>query len=203
MLQLGFAHMKRHFSKKNTEEGLSVGREGKESHSLILMGYCSSPHGICGGFSFFPISKRDSILSNGMEVFLKKSNHADASYERYEIAKITKGNKWILFLDQVVDRNEAELLTPAEVYCERATFPKIDNTSEFYLADLIGLSIFSYESGELLGKCSGHYHNGAQDVLILELQNETLELPFIEYYFPEINLARSEMRIRRPEVISE
>ncbi|HAZ12535.1 MAG: 16S rRNA processing protein RimM [Bdellovibrionales bacterium GWA2_49_15] len=175
----------------------------KESNSLILMGYCPSPHGIRGGFSFFPISKEDSILKLGMDIFLKKSNNVDSEYHSYKIAKISKGNKWILFLDRVLDRNEVESLTPVEVYCDRASFPELDNTSEFYLGDLIGLAVLSYDTGEPLGKCSGHYHNGAQYVLVLDIQNEMVELPFIEYFFPEINLARGEIKIRRPEVISE
>ncbi|MBI2519132.1 MAG: 16S rRNA processing protein RimM [Bdellovibrio sp.] len=175
----------------------------KQRNELILMGYCPNPHGVHGGFSFFPISRKDSILQHGMEVFLKKSNSTDNSCEPYKIAKINKGNKWILFFDQIIDRNQVESLTPAEVYCAREAFPKLESKSEFYLADLIGLKIYSFETGDFLGKCLNHYHNGAQYVLVLKLQNETIELPFIDYFFPEINLARGEMRIRMPEVISE
>ncbi len=174
-----------------------------QSNSLILVGYCPYPHGIQGALSFFPASKEDSILTSGMEIFLKKSKEAVENYQRYEIKKITKGNKWIIYLDGQDNRNAADLLTPCEVYCERTAFPVLNNKNQYYLADLIGLRVYSYDTGEVLGRCTGHYHNGAQYVLVLELQNETVELPFIDYFFPEIDLTNGEMRVRRPEVVSE
>ena len=174
-----------------------------QNNQLILVGYCPYPHGIQGALSFFPISPEDSILENGAEIFLKKSKTSEAICQCYKIKKISKGNKWIILLDAQLDRNAAELLTPCEVYCDRLAFPDLHDSNQYYLADLIGLKVSSYDTGELLGKCIGHYHNGAQYVLVLELKNETVELPFVDYYFPEINLERGEMRIRTPEVISE
>lgn len=68
---------------------------------------------------------------------------------------------------EIKDRNDAEALKGARLYIERAKLPATE-PDEFYLEDLVGLSVFN-ETGAPLGMVAAVYNFGAGD--IIELKN--------------------------------
>ncbi len=48
------------------------------------------------------------------------------------------------------------------------------------------LNIDGYEIGKVLS----YFDNGAQTVLKIKLESEVIELPFVEVFFPNVNIDR-------------
>ena len=50
-----------------------------------------------------------------------------------------------------------------------------------------------------MGKVDSFYENGAQVVLKLNLNGEKIELPFVEVFFPYLDISKNKIVMVRPE----
>jgi 16S rRNA processing protein RimM len=99
---------------------------------------------------------------------------------------------------EVETRDQAEALRGLRLYITRDQLPEPDE-DEFYLADLIGLSVASPE-GEAMGVVKSVHDFGAGD--LLEIQPEagpSWWLPFTRETVPEILIAERRLVAIRPE----
>jgi len=177
-----------------------------ENISLLTLGHCNSPHGIKGGFSCRLYNVEESSLEFIKEIYLyPKSDNSSlkAEGELFHVRSVRMASKIVLFLKGVNDRNHAEELIPFEIRVNRNDLPNLEEEGEYYLADLIGLEVREFSSGEKIGIVSKFYDNGAQPVLVIEGDDTFLELPFVEAFFKEVDLDKRLIRAIRPEVISE
>ena len=76
-------------------------------------------------------------------------------------------NMVILSLEEIADRNQAELLRQAELYITRDQATPCGENENF-ITDLIGLRVVD-ENKEELGKCTDVFQTGANDVYEIEL----------------------------------
>lgn len=74
---------------------------------------------------------------------------------------------WSLSLEEIADRNQAELLRQAELYITRDQATPCGENENF-ITDLIGLRVVD-ENKEELGKCTDVFQTGANDVYEIEL----------------------------------
>jgi 16S rRNA processing protein RimM len=169
----------------------------------LELGFCGRPHGIKGAFSFNLVNAKDSILKKGMEVLLKASNDKSSlpsEGEIYKIKKIQFGNKTIVELIDVNDRNKVEDMIPFTIWTKRSVFPKI-NDDEIYLSDLVSLKVVDQEMN-FIGNIVGIGTNGAQDILSIETsEGEVLEVLFLEQFIQTINIEEGFISIIPPELI--
>ena len=170
---------------------------------LVELGYCNKPHGIKGAFSFFLINGKDSVLKKGMLVSLHPANERSSLDERgepFKIAKIQHGNKVIVELEGVFDRNQVESMVPFSIWLTREQFPKLVE-GEIYLSDLIGYKVLD-ESMADYGKVVEIGTNGVQDILCVEdLNGEIVEILLIDQFVTEINSEKKTVHINVPELI--
>lgn len=169
---------------------------------LVELGTCNRPHGIKGGFQFFLHNPEDSILSKNSKIIIHPKSGASSVLkdgETHKIKSIQFGNKTICYLDGISDRNIVEAMVPFTISYPRSEFPELME-DEFYLNDLLGLKVLSNLSGDELGKVQDFYDNGAQTVLKIKLAKETIELPLIDNFFPEINIEEGFITMVTPEV---
>ncbi|MBC77486.1 MAG: 16S rRNA processing protein RimM [Halobacteriovoraceae bacterium] len=169
---------------------------------LIHLGSCSRPHGIKGGFSAHLINHHDSSLEAGSKVILRpknKSSSISEDGEEFEVNSISFGNKCILYFSGVEDRNSVESMIPFEIYINRSELPEPEDGS-YYLEDLVGLKVLD-EKGVELGKVKTYFDNGAQTVLVVKKSKGTVELPFVEQFFPEVNIEEGHIVMIEPELI--
>ncbi len=99
---------------------------------------------------------------------------------------------------EVATREEAEALRGLRLFITRDSLPPPE-ADEFYLADLIGLSVETAE-GEALGKVKSVHDFGAGD--LLEIQppaGATWWLPFTRENVPEVKIAEGRLVAVRPE----
>jgi 16S rRNA processing protein RimM len=166
---------------------------------LVELGTCTKPHGIKGGF-LFNLDGTESVLKSGKTITikpLKESSTVKPEGEDYKIISIAFGNKIICYLDGIDDRNVVEAMIPFILLYPRNKFPQLD-THEYYLNDLIGLTVFS-PADEEIGIITSHYDNGAQTVVKVQTENEILEVPFVELFFPDVDVKKRRVTMIMPE----
>ena len=102
-------------------------------------------------------------------------------------------------VEEVQTREQAEALRGLRLYIPRERLPAPDDEDEYYLVDLIGLSVVTPE-GEALGVVRSVHDFGAGD--LLEIQPPTGAswwLPFTREAVPEVRIAERTIVAVRPE----
>jgi 16S rRNA processing protein RimM len=169
----------------------------------IHIGHCTTPHGIKGEFSFVLYGHEDSVLREGSVVSLmprSTSSSIPQDGKEFSVKKINFGNKIIVVLEGVSDRNEVEAMVPFDIYFARENFPDAGD-DEYYLNDLLGLEVIDFITKTSFGRVIDFYENGVQVVLRIKTDNEILELLFIEQYVPEVDLENGTIEVIIPEMI--
>ena len=169
----------------------------------IHIGHCTTPHGIKGEFSFVLYNPEDSVLSNGALISLlprSTSSSVPRDGKDYKIKKISIGNKAIVTLEGVFDRNTVEAMVPFDIYFDRKNFPETED-DEYYLNDLLGLVVFDFLTKKLIGRVLDFYENGAQVVLKIKTESDILEILFIDQYVPVVDIDNGRIEIIIPEMI--
>lgn len=162
----------------------------KEKPKMITLATVSQPHGIRGEAELRLLNAEDSILEEGMTVYLYPSSEksqVSPGGEEWVISKIRFGNKVICYFEGIKDRTHLETLLPFEVRLPREAFPETDE-DEVYLVDLIDMDVFNPE-GVHLGKLENFSDNGMQYLFNVRLDDgSVVTLPYVEAFFPSIDV---------------
>ncbi len=173
-----------------------------DKQHLIKLGFVANPHGIRGEAELRLFNTEDSVLEDGMKVFLFPSSQKSkisAAGEEWLIKNVRFGNKVICQFDGVRDRTHLESLIPFEIFLDRDTFPEPED-GEVYLVDLIGMDVIN-EAGEVLGTLESFSDNGMQylfDVRMAPL-GEIMTLPYVDAFFPKIDVENRQITMILPE----
>lgn len=171
----------------------------------IEFGTCKKPFGIKGAFSFHLFNIQESHLKNGSEILLmplSKESSLNEMGETFKIKSINITTKVNCFLGDIKDRNIVEAMIPFSILYERS---KLENLAddEFYYEDLLGCDVVDYDDGCEIGVVLDYYESGAQVIVQIQSSRETIELPFIKQFFPEFNLEKKIIQMKKFEVLSE
>jgi 16S rRNA processing protein RimM len=98
------------------------------SDELVPVGRVGKPHGLDGSFFVEGASEREDVFAAGATVFLG-GDEAKVVASRHGA-----GGRPVIRLDRRVERG-SELAVP------RATLPQLDDEDEFYVFQLVGLSV--------------------------------------------------------------
>jgi 16S rRNA processing protein RimM len=106
------------------------------------------------------------------------------------------GNLVLMHLEGVDTRNDAELLVEATLYARRDDLPE-PAEDEFWADDVIGLSVIDAETGRKRGEVKDLLSSSGQDYLEIKLEesNETIIIPFLNHFFPEVDVEKGELKI--------
>ncbi len=188
-------------------DGLETHYKGVQvSHmpeDLVEVGYCAKPHGIKGAFHFVVGNTEDSVLSDGLSVYLHPASpksQISKDGEKHIIKKITFGHKVMVYIDGVNDRNKVEEMIPFKISVSRADFPEVDD-DEVYVTDVIGCIALNIENDEVVGTVHDFYDNGAQIVLKINTKNGIEEIPFVDQFVPEVDIENKTIKVRLLEFI--
>ena len=102
-----------------------------------------------------------------------------------------------VFMEGITDRNAAEELKGLELGIARTALGDAGDEDDFFLVDLIGLSVQD-EAGQPLGTVKWVHDFGAGDVLELQLsaQKKTEMAPFSIEAVPEVNVKEGYLVVR-------
>jgi 16S rRNA processing protein RimM len=138
---------------------------------LVVIGRVGKPHGLDGGFFVEGASEREVVFATGSTVYVGGEEAKVVASRR------GAGGRPVIRLDRRVERG-AELAVP------RMTLPKLDDEDEFYVFQLVGLSV-EEESGRLLGRVREVLEYPGNDVLELD---SGASLPLVEACVRQVDL---------------
>lgn len=171
---------------------------------LIKLGFVANPHGIKGEAELRLLNDNleESVLDDGMKLWLfptSAKSKVNPKGEEWKIQKVRFGNKVICQFEGIKDRTHLETLIPFEFYLDRASFPEPQD-DEFYLVDLIDMEVVN-EEGEVIGKLESFSENSMQYLfnVRLDVQGELITLPYVDAFFPEIDLENKKITMILPE----
>ena len=170
---------------------------------LVELGICTRPHGVKGGFSFTLANQQESILEVGTEIMIFPLNSTSVISPEgavYVIEEISFGNKVIVYLQGITQREQVEEMLPFAIKIARASLPQLED-GEFYLQDLLGLTVYEHQSGKQLGEVIDFYENGAQTVLVLKIGGKKEDILFIDRFVPVVDLINRRIEINSPRFI--
>lgn len=168
---------------------------GDETRNLIFVAQVGAAHGVRGEVKVTTFTA-DPMALAGYKILMRQDGSAALTIAS---ARPTKGGI-VARLKGVDDRNAAEALRGLKLYIHRDSLPPPEE-DEFYLADLIGLTVET-AAGELLGKVKTVHDFGAGD--LLEIQPRTGAswwLPFTREAVPEIRITDGKIIADPPAVI--
>jgi len=139
---------------------------------LVPVGRVGKPHGLDGGFFVEGASERADVFSAGATLYAGGEPAAVVASRR------GSGGRPVIRLDRDVDRG-------AELAVARATLPSLVDEDEFFVFQLVGLSV-EEEGGRLLGRVREVLEYPGNDVL--ELDSGT-SLPLVGECVRQVDLA--------------
>ena len=167
-----------------------------KSGKKIIVGKISNPHGIKGWVKVISFTDPiENILS--YKKWTISDNETEKSY-CLEDSRI-QGNKIVIKLEGVNDRDDADLLKNLQIQVNRLDLPKLDENS-YYWGDLIDFNVIDIK-GKHVGKVDSLFSTGSNDVLvIIDEAKERLLVPFImEEVIKCVDLAKELISIDWPE----
>ena len=172
----------------------------EQKSKLIHLGKVTKAHGIKGEFKVNLFNRDESCLKKGIRLTLLPLDSESTLPQSGEVKKVSSvkfGNYTIVSLEGLSSRNDAEELIPFSVYIEEESLPPL-REDEFYFKDLLALNVLDQESRKEIAVVKGFYENGAQ--VVLQLEGElTIDLPFVDSFFPEVNFKEGYITVIKPE----
>ena len=139
---------------------------------LVRIGRVGKPHGLDGGFFVDGASERQDVFAEGATLF------AAGEPATVVASRHGSGGRPVIRLDRHVERG-------ADLAVARTTLPSLDDDDEFYVFQLVGLSV-EEESGRLLGRVREVLEYPGNDVLELD---SGASLPLVEACVRQVDLA--------------
>ncbi|WP_374657129.1 ribosome maturation factor RimM [Phenylobacterium sp.] len=168
---------------------------GDEKHNLIFVAQVGAAHGVRGEVKVTTFTA-DPMALAAYKTLMRQDGSPALTIAS---ARPAKGGL-VARLKGVDDRNAAEALRGLKLYISRDSLPEPEE-DEFYLADLIGLSVETAE-GELLGKVKTVQDFGAGDLLEIQPRaGATWWLPFTREAVPQVLIAQGKLIAAPPASI--
>ena len=168
------------------------------SEQGILIGKVLAPHGIGGQVRVYPYSdfpERITLLKEVVLLF-------DEEKKCLNVEKASlHGKFWLLKFTGIDDREEAEKLRNYLVFIardERMPLPE----DAYYYDQLIGLEVYTAESGKYLGQLSDVRAYGAHDQLVIKMTErpgKEAMIPAIKDFVKHIDLPEGRIVVSLPE----
>ncbi|MFN8176652.1 MAG: ribosome maturation factor RimM [bacterium] len=161
--------------------------------ALLIVVELTRPHGIRGEMSGRPAGVEPEDLRD-VPLVLRRRNGAT------EPAKIgavrSTGRAWIVALEGIGDRNEAETLRGAVLLARRSDLPE-PGPGEWYIADLVGLVMVD-ETGEELGVLEEVLKLPANDVFVVRGRRGEVLVPALDDVIVQVDRDAGRMRVKLP-----
>jgi 16S rRNA processing protein RimM len=138
---------------------------------LVVVGRVGKPHGLDGAFFVEGGSEREGVFAPGATLL------AGGEPATVIASRRGSGGRPVIRLDRDVERG-------SELAVEHATLPQLDDADEFYVFQLVGLSV-EQEDGRLLGRVREVLEYPGNDVLELD---SGASLPLVEACVRQVDL---------------
>ena len=161
----------------------------RQSPSFLAVGRVVRPHGVRGGLVAEPISEALLNLEAGAVVLLGE-NRSPMVFQELR----RHGQRWLLWLDGIESREQAEALRGAEIALPLSAVPPLPEGT-YYWWQILGMRVVSDE-GQELGQVDEILETGANDVYVVrDASGAELLVPAIESVILGVNLEIGEIKV--------
>lgn len=174
-------------------------QNNSESTALRKVGKITGVHGLKGELFVYVFSKDISWIDGLTELVLEDAKGARQTFKIESHRPFKEG--FLVFIEGVADRTEAEKFRAHLVYVSADLFVSDEGDEGFYLAEIEGFKVFDKEV--LLGTIEGFGSNTVQDLIIVRMDIGTVEIPLVEDFLVEINFEKNEVHMKLPEGLVE
>jgi 16S rRNA processing protein RimM len=151
----------------------------------VLIGKISKAHGLKGELKIIAFSGESQSITQHKKLILV-STQGQLS-PAFNVLSTRAGNREVITrLEGVTDRNQAEEICGCGVLVEKDDLPDPGNDS-FYLHELEGIEVRT-EDDRVLGKVTGFFDNGIQDILVVKGTKDEFLIPLIPGMIVERNM---------------
>ena len=160
---------------------------------LIDAGKIVRPHGVLGEVK---VRVEDALVD--LAPALREVRLSGETESRKVLRGRVHQGAWLLILERVGSRNDAELLRGRRVSISTTALPRASD-DELFPHDMVGLSVRAL-TGEPLGKLTGVLATGSNDVYVIAQPNgKELLLPALESVIRQIDFETGVMTVVVPD----
>jgi 16S rRNA processing protein RimM len=174
----------------STAESRKESGAARQSSKFLAVGRIVRPHGIRGALLVDPISEQLLGLKPGAEVRMGAERTPMIFRELHR-----HGGRWLLSLEGVASREQADLLRGQEIALPLEDVPPLPEGT-YYHWQILGLRVVS-DDGANLGTVVEILQTGANDVYVVRNdEGRDLLLPAIESVILEVDLDGGQIKVR-------
>lgn len=147
-------------------------------------GVIVNTHGVHGDVKVMNMCDAPKVFSKLKALYIKRNDE----YKAYNCTRnsVLGKNMLVVHLEGVETIEDAMKLKGVSVYADRDDIPL--KKGDFFIADIIGLPVIDNESGEIYGKVTDVFNQGAQDLYEVEKPDKTLALiPAVPHFIIRID----------------
>ena len=168
-----------------------------QQNKLVAVGRVIKPQGLHGEVKVEKLSNISNRFEFLREATLELKNGDLVQYD-VEHSRIS-GVYIILKLKGIDNRDEAEKLKGAYISVTLDKVAPLDNNS-YYIFDLEGLDVFD-SIDRKIGFVKKIEQYPANDVLVIEIENEDVMIPAVKDFIIKVNLKERKITVNLPEVL--
>lgn len=174
----------------------------EERLHLVPIGRIVRPHGLQGAVRVFPYGETLGLLESGERLYVSAEGTSGGGARRLTfLYGRQQGKFWVVELEGISSREEAEALQRAEISVPVDRLPKTED-GEYYYYQLIGLAVETLD-GKPLGVLRSIIETGSNDVYVVEGEVGEVLIPAIDEIIREVDLEGGRMRVDLPEGLVE
>lgn len=166
----------------------------------LLAAVVLKPHGVRGEVLVESYLEGNISFTDIREIILRPPKASPEKLKLLSARISAKG--WLLKIEGIESREEAEKMRGAEIEIERSLLPATEE-GEYYRHDLIGSEVVTVQ-GESVGVVKGVFPRAPQDLLVvLSGKGEEKLIPAVAPIIVEINLEAGKIVIDPPDGLLE
>lgn len=168
---------------------------------FFYIGSVQRVHGIKGTLKVFLDTDQPNKYLNIKKVFLKRHGFFHA-FSVCMIEQTHENHVFLLHLNELKDRNEAELWAAAELYLPIEELPLITDETKFYYHEIIGFQVVDKNYGNT-GTVKEIIEMPAQDLLVIDYQEKEILMPITDEHILKVDRTHKTLHTCMPEGLRE
>lgn len=151
----------------------------------IECGKVINTHGCFGGLKLESWCNSPKEMTELRRLYLKRG----ADYIEYKVTKASVFKQFVILTLDTVDTMDLALAMKGQtVYARRKDFHLAKD--EYFLADLIGLSVIDADTQKVYGTLSETINRGASDIYVVQTENGERMIPAVSEFIDHVDIEK-------------
>jgi 16S rRNA processing protein RimM len=171
--------------------------------SWVQIGYIASAHGLKGEVKVTSLTDFPERFTTSGERLIVSADQQKQTLIQLVSGRYLPGkNQFIIRLEGITDRTQAEGLQGCQIWANNSDRPDLPD-DEYHISQLINLSVYLQETGQLIGKIVDVFLAG-NDLLEIELisqetSSKKVLIPFVKEIVPIVDIENQRLEITPPD----